>query len=304
MVVSGLDMLFLLLVGGLKLSNYELSEFALREQLAHKTDRASKLKKQLNVQLPQVRLLQKTKLAIAYTVLVGLLITLSSVWLGVLLSLAAVLLIVLLQRLSFIQSLAQSLFEKTLDIVLKTAQILEPLWKVIGLPPKRSVVLPSSRSEFLDQLRRFPSTVLEPTERHRVELLLLAHDKTVQDIMTPRKRVMSVNPTATLGPIVLSELQKSGHGYFPVTAKKSEPEGLLILSQISDVHSAKKKLTVQEAMSTQLVWVDQDMSLLSLAQIFLSQKQHLLLVRNEDGFIGLVTISDLMKHLTGIVKED
>ena len=56
----------------------------------------------------------------------------------------------------------------------------------------------------------------------------------------------AVEPSATLGPIVLSDLQKTGHGYFPVLASGGDVEGILRLADVSDIAAAKKRSTVSE----------------------------------------------------------
>jgi len=122
--------------------------------------------------------------------------------------------------------------------------------------------------------------------------------------MTHKKRVVMVEPSATLGPIVLSDLQKSGHGYFPVATKKGEPEGILTLSDVSDIQLAKQRSSVRDIMSQHIAWVEESTSLYELAGAILQEKQYLILVRNLEGeFSGVVTMADLMKHLLGIVKE-
>ena len=115
---------------------------------------------------------------------------------------------------------------------------------------------------------------------------------------------MTVEPGAALGPIVLSDLQKSGHGHFPVMTKKGEPEGVLVLSDVSDIESAKKRLVVRDIMSSHISWVDEEYSLASLMQEFLENKQYIIFVNNSDDlFTGIITVADLLKHSIGVVKE-
>ena len=89
-----------------------------------------------------------------------------------------------------------------------------------------------------------------------------------------------------------------------MVTKKGEPEGILKLSDISDLQTAKQRSQVREQMSSHLSWVEESTSLYELAAAILQEKQYLVLVRNENAeFSGIVTIADLMKHLVGIVKE-
>jgi len=303
-VVLGLDHLFLLLIGGTKLDQFELSEFAFREQLAHHSGKTAKLRRSLFKHLPEVRLLQRVELVTAGIVLVALYSHLWQPVLGTVYAAISLLIITALTRLSLLQTLSLHLFEATLELVLKTAVSLQPLWYLIGLPKRKELAQPSSIEEFTDQLRRLPSTVLSPLRRQRLESVLESETKTVKAIMTPKKRVVMVEPSATLGPIVLSDLEKSGHGHFPVATKKGEPEGILTLAGVSDLEQAKQRVVVREQMSSHVSWVEEDTSLYELAAAFLQEKQYLILVRNLEGnFSGVVTIADLMKHLLGIVKD-
>lgn len=161
-----------------------------------------------------------------------------------------------------------------------------------------------SHDEFIEELRRLPSTVLTPHQKQRIETVITADTKTVKDIMTPKKRVVTVEPSATLGPILLSDLEKSEHGFFPVATKKEEPKGILQLRDVADIHDAKQKVHVRELMKDHIVWVADDTNLIALTDLFLKAKQHILFVRNPEGeFAGIVTVADLIKHLVGIVAE-
>lgn len=303
-VVVGLNQLVILLIGAVDLDQFELSEFAFRERLAHHSGESARLHRQLHKLLPEVRLLQKVELTIAASISVVIFSYLQNPALGTLYALGALLLIAILSRLQIVKQQATKLFESTLGVVLLVTTKLHPLWVVIGIPAPRVVVQPGSQAEFTDQLRRLPSTVLNPIQRQRLETVLASEEKTVKDIMTPKKRVITVEPAATLGPIVLSDLQKSGHGYFPVATKKGEPEGILTLGDLGDIQAAKQRASVRDLMSEQVAWVEESTSLYELANAFLQEKQYLILVRNINAeFSGIVTVADFMKHTLGVVKD-
>ena len=303
-VVLVLDQLFILLIAGVKLDQFELSDFAFREQLAEIPSGSAKIYRRLHKLLPEVRLLQQIELLIAGVVSVALFSHLNKPVLGAVYSLVILCLVRMLINLQITQKVSLWLFELSLELVLNTTESLRPIWRIVGVSKRHELAQPTSLAEFTDQLRRLPSTVLNPLRRQRLESVLESEDKIVKDIMTPKKRLVMVEPSATLGPIVLSDLEKSGHGYFPVVTKKGEPEGILKLSDISDLQTAKQRSQVREQMSSHLSWVEESTSLYELAAAILQEKQYLVLVRNENAeFSGIVTIADLMKHLVGIVKE-
>ena len=298
------DQVALLLRFSVRLRQFEVSEFVFRQQIEHHAGEEAKLRRALYKQLPQVKMLQAIEVSFFLVVGAVLFSYLNTPVIGVLYTLVSLLVLTVLSRLKVVQSVSKKVFMQSLGGILSVADFLKPLWLVTGLPPRRETTLPATLDEFTDQLRRLPSTVLQPAQRQRLESVLAGEEKTVKDIMTPKKRVVIVEPSATLGPIVLSDLQKSGHGYFPVATKKGEPEGILTLSDVSDIQLAKQRSSVRDIMSQHIAWVEESTSLYELAGAILQEKQYLILVRNLEGeFSGVVTMADLMKHLLGIVKE-
>lgn len=303
-VVLLADQLAMILIGAVKLNQFEMSEFAFKEELLNQTGEQAKLRKALHKLLPKVRLLQVVELVLALVISVALFSYLNNPILGTLYALISLFIIVVVSRLQFVQKFAKDIFIQSLEVILKITELLQPLWIALGIPKRKELLQPHSLLELTDQLRRLPSTVISPLQRQRLETVLESDTKVVKDIMTPKKRLILVEPSATLGPIVLSDLQKSGHGYFPVSTKKGEPEGILTLSDVSDLQLAKQRSTVRDFMSSHIAWVEETTSLQELAQAILQEKQYLVFVRNEQGELsGIVTIADLMKHLIGIVKE-
>jgi CBS domain containing-hemolysin-like protein len=298
------DQVALLLRFSVKLRQFEVSEFVFKQQIEHHTGEDAALRRALYKQLPQVKMLQAIEISIFVVVGAVLFSHLNTPALGVAYALLSLMFLAILSRLESVQRISKQVFMRSLPAVLRVAEILKPLWALTGLPPRRETVLPGTLGEFTDQLRRLPSTVLQPLQRQRLESVLAGEEKTVKDIMTPKKRVVMVEPSATLGPVVLSDLQKSGHGYFPVATKKGEPEGILTLSDVSDIQLAKQRASVRDIMSQHIAWVEEGTSLYELASAILQEKQYLVLVRNLEGeFSGVVTTADLMKHLLGIVKD-
>jgi CBS domain containing-hemolysin-like protein len=298
------DYAFLLMIGSVRLNQYDMSEFGLKQKLADLPATKSKQLRRLHGLLPSVSLLQRVELTVAASASVILMTALVGPFTAFLFSVAIFLLLALLSRLKIVQNYSVKLFESTLDVVLTTTEKLKPLWTIIGIPSRSSSFAPESLQELLNQISKLPAPVVDSNQKQRLISVIESETKVVKDIMTPRRRVVSVKPSAILGPIVLSDLQKTGHGFFPVVDKGAEPEGVLDISDISDIQSAKQQGRVRDIMSSQLVWVEEETSLAEMIQAFLLEKQYLMLVRNLDGdFTGVVTIADLMKQLIGVVKD-
>lgn len=294
----------LALVLSLRLELFYPTDFAFRALSSQSPDvrtRITKLIRPVFSEVKALRLLIVSLLSVGLLLLLGRLqpplisAALLLVMLGVILVVA---------RQSVAQVAATRCFEKAYSHVIQAAKILRPIWVITGLPTVQKVHLAESIEELIDQLHRLPNAVLSSQQRQRLETVLISEHKTVKDIMTRKKYVVTIEPSATLGPIVLADLQKSGHGYFPVMTKKGEPEGILALADIANIHEAKQRSKVRESMDLQIAYAEEDLSLEELANLFLQEKQYIVFVRSLDGaFSGVVTVADLMKHLVGITKE-
>lgn len=303
-MVLAVNQVILLLPLSLTLKDFEVTEFEFRTRLIQYTKAEALLLRTIYKNIEYIKALHLSCSVVFFAWSVGLWTHLMGLVLGVGYAIISGIALVAVSRVSWSEQRAYRLFIRGAGFVVKLAQSLKPLWFVTGVPRRVDAALPHSYEEFLDQLRRIPSTVLKPVQRQRLESVLASEHKVVKDIMTVKKQVVTVEPSATLGPIVLSDLQKSGHGYFPVITKKGEPEGVLTLADIADIQLAKQHAKVSDIMSNHIVWIEESASLYDLAELILEEKHYLVLARNPEGqFSGVVTVADLMKHLVGIVKD-
>lgn len=305
-VVVGLNQAVLIIKSSITFSSFSISEFVFREQLEHHPGAQARLLRQAYKQLPLLRTWRWTTLVLGGTLAVVLFIYLvDSLVLGSLYALLTFACTALLAKTAPLQSIADALFIRLLEPILKLIILGQPILRLLGPNTNSRITMPVSKEEFTDQLRRLPSTVLDPKERRRLESVLAMSEKTTKDIMTPKKRMVTVEPSATLGPIVLSDLQKSGHRYFPVLKKKGQPEGILNLSDISDVAEAKKHQKVKDVMQSHFAVITEDTPLHKLAEAFLHEKEYVLFVINsKDEFSGIVTIADFMRQTLAIVTDE
>lgn len=296
-VVLLFDQLFMILIGAVNLKQYEVTDFQLKRLLEDLPEGNRKVRRDLHKKLPEVKRLQHVELVIAFAISIGLLTYLViPPALGVLHGLLLALAVCVASRVGFIQNRAHTLFESTLEVVIVTTTKLAPLWWLIGIPVKSQTLVPQSVSELSDAMSHMNATALSTEQKERLQLVLELPEKRAKDIMTPSRKVTHVAPSSTLGPIVLADLEKSGHGYFPVISKKDGVVGMLSLKQVADISSAKHHAKVGDIMSEEVVWVPDDMPILEVAHMFLQARQYMLLVENEDlEFAGIITIADLLK---------
>lgn len=304
LVIIGVQGVLCLLLA-LPLWRYVVSEFTAKQRI-HDAGQAQGAKLRWLFRFhPQLVVLRSALVCLLILFTTTLLSVLYTPWKGLLITSIFLCGTLLVSRISLVVQLSENILLKKFSyaqaIIRFTDIFLTPFSRRIN---SAADIQPDSYEEFLDTVRRLPSVVLAPQQKQRIESILSADTKTVKDIMTLKKRVVTVQPSATLGPILLSDLEKSGHGFFPVATKKGEPEGILQLRDVANIHDAKQKVHVRELMKDHIVWVADGTDLIVLTDLFLKAKQHILFVRNPEGeFSGIVTIADLIKHLVGIVAE-
>jgi CBS domain containing-hemolysin-like protein len=120
----------------------------------------------------------------------------------------------------------------------------------------------------------------------------------VSDIMTPKRKVHSIDINEILGPIVLSELHKTRHSYFPVyDGKTTNVVGILSLVTLAGL---KTTINVTEVMSQTIYYVHEEQMLGELLQVMIKTSQELFVVINSNQeYVGIVTAREVLKKLVG-----
>jgi CBS domain containing-hemolysin-like protein len=303
-VVLILDQLFLLVVGSANLNRYDKTDSQLKKHLEGASTEKTRTFRRLHKNLAYVRAQQNLELLIAVVVGSALfthLITPPLV--GLLWMFASLLAIVVLKRLSIVKTYAYQLFEYSINLIVTVATNLKPLWWVTGLPARSRLLFPESQEDLAAVISK--TSTLSQDERARLIKVLEADEKKAADILTPLKRVKHVRPNEVLGPVLLADLERSKHGYFPVIDKKEGVVGMLSIRQLGDGSTAKQHNKVADVMSQELVWVADDMPVYEVAKMFLNAKQYVLLVQDESfEFAGIITIADLLKHTLSVEYSD
>jgi CBS domain containing-hemolysin-like protein len=137
-----------------------------------------------------------------------------------------------------------------------------------------------------------------------VEHVLKFADKKVADILTPRRVVKAVSVDDTVGPVIMTDLHKSGHSRFP--AYEGKQDNIVGILYLRDLVKAKAGGTVQKIMSKTVCYVHEDQPLTEALQAILKTHQQLFVVVNSfEEYVGIVTIEDIMEEIVGkqIVDE-
>lgn len=141
------------------------------------------------------------------------------------------------------------------------------------------------------------------------ELRIASHaltfgDRTISQIMTPRRAIKTVSADETVGPVLMDELHASGYSRFPVLGNR--PEDIVGTLFLRDLMRAKKGGHVSTVMDKQVYYVNEELPVEHALQAFLKTKHHLFIVVNEfEEIVGVVTIEDVLEQIIGrhIVDE-
>lgn len=127
------------------------------------------------------------------------------------------------------------------------------------------------------------------------------HTTKVGDIMQPRQAIVSVKQSELLGPLVLDDLHKSGHGQFPVVKGSLDTVvGILSITELIESVGSAHSPTAGKVMSQQVVYVAIQDTLPQALHLLQKSKQHMVIVKDTDGkTVGLVTLADITGSLLG-----
>lgn len=138
---------------------------------------------------------------------------------------------------------------------------------------------------------------------------LLAHaltfgERSVREVMVPRKVVRMVDVKESVTPVVIQDLHASGHSRFPVFEDTEENVvGTLHLSELVDL---KQSGRVGDVMDKTVYYVHEEYPLEQVLDAFTKSKHHLFVVVNQfEEYVGIITIEDILEQILGyqIVDE-
>jgi CBS domain containing-hemolysin-like protein len=122
-------------------------------------------------------------------------------------------------------------------------------------------------------------------------------DRHVVDVLTPRAGIKVVSSDATVGPVLIDELHKSGQPFVLVSGEtKNDMIGSLHVTTLG----IKTSGHVRDHMDGPLHFLHERDSLAEALHAFLTTNQPLFAVVNSHGeFLGVVTIEAIMRELLG-----
>lgn len=299
----GISVLLLVWVSSIRISQSGFSQFELKRRAA--TDAHMKRVADREKKVPALRAMLMFK-RLFLLVVTSWLAVLALGWLwGVV---AMLLLVVILQpigRWGPVQRVGQRYYEQIEPWILRQA-VFKKLAPFLAKATEDQHRVFHSREELAQSIEQ-SGDILTSNEKKLLSGALVFRDKTVKQVMTPKKEMVTVSAHEFLGPLVLSELHQSGHSRLPVIGKDADHiVGVLYLQDLLSLNN-KKSLTAEKAMDPKVHYVGHHDSLETALGIFLRSHHHLCIVLNDDGHtVGLITIEDVLEALIGrkILDED
>jgi CBS domain containing-hemolysin-like protein len=252
--------------------------------------------------------LQRVLIAVMQVTVVILSELTFGLYFGIIVAFIVALLYGSIARLAPIKKLAQKLYRRSEEPVLKFIQKVPILVKFLRSAPMStgSHVLHIDSRQELQHLVAESDGVLTPEEKKLIVSSLSFNDQLVRNVMTPRDSIASIKKSEFLGPLTLDDLHKTGHSRLPVVSGDIDHivgilhlEGLLALD-------VKRSMTAERAMEPKVYYIHEGQTLQHALTEFLSTRHYLLIVIDKTPqTVGLLTLTDVIEALIGrkIVDE-
>lgn len=156
---------------------------------------------------------------------------------------------------------------------------------------------PKSLEDFIDILRRTPKDILSSKDRSRIAAIMNFDNRSVQDLMVPKKDMVFVNAKEVLGPLVLDKLYKSGFTNFPVVDNKDKVKGVIHTEALNALE-IKKTDRAEKYLDRNVNYLHINDSLnFVVEEIARTNSYYFLVLNNEESLAGFFTIQMLLDYL-------
>ncbi len=227
---------------------------------------------------------------------------------GVLIAILLTLIYVPLSRLEILQGVSKKLYKYVEKPIVNFVSKFPVLVKFLcGVARNRVIAnLKITSREELQYLVAESGKVLTEQEKMLIINSLSFIDLSVNDVMTPRSMLCTVNKDEFMGPVSLDELyKKTGHSHLPVIDGDIDHIiGILNLKNLLNLDT-KNSSTAAQIMDKRIYYIRQDHSLEYALSAFLKTHSHLLIVINEfRETVGLLSLGDVVEELIGRKMND
>lgn len=157
--------------------------------------------------------------------------------------------------------------------------------------------------DLIDRQRVQADNRIEKSELDIAKHALTYGDKTISDVMTPRRIVHMISVEESVGPVFLDELYKTGFSRFPVYDGK--PEHIVGTLFLKDLVRASTHGSVRDHMEKHVYYVHEDQSLHDAFQAILKTHHQLFIVVNSfEEYVGVISMEDVLEAMIGKLIVD
>lgn len=193
--------------------------------------------------------------------------------------------------------------EKSLTEFIESHQgLMRMVRSVVWVEPRQAL---SSREE-LEHIVLGSHGILREADKRRIVNSLHFDERTVEEVMTPRGVVEFVGKDDVIGPLVLSELHKTGHSRFLVVDTDIDHVVGLLYTRDLMTLAHKESKTAASIMDDHVYYINSNQTLNHALTAFLKTHRHMFVVVNEyRETAGVLTLEDIIEALLGykIVDE-
>lgn len=301
LVVGGM----LVLVSSVSPSRSGVSAFELaRRKKQGNNDAAYELKREASI----AELYSLRRMAVAVLLVLFVLLSVGA-WGGLVGAVVSVLVALLYGKvatMSGVHTIAMRLYEENekslLELIEQHPKLMAMLRSVVWVEQRQAL---GSREE-LEHLVSESQGILREQDKRRIVNSLQFDQRTVEEVMTPRGVMSTINKQDVVGPYTLNDLHQTGHSRFPVIdGDIDHVVGILFTRNLITLHDKNTK-TAGDLMDDHVYYINADQTLDHALTAFLKTHRHMFIVVN--GYretAGVITLEDVIEALLGykIVDE-
>lgn len=251
--------------------------------------------------LPDILSLQRVISALLLVIVVVLLVDTFGWLLGCIVALVVALEYGAIARIGPLQRQSQKLYSRYEAAILHFVERFHGVLRSVRttLPDLNSDTRVESREE-LQHIIGETRGVITADEKLLLLNSLQFGSRFVSEIMTPKGMIDSIQKSELLGPLVLSDLHKTGHSRFPVI--DGDIDHVIGMLYVQDLLSldVKRSVTAEKAMEPRVLYIHQDQTLQHALAAFLRTHHLLFIVVNEyRETVGLLSLEDTIEALIG-----
>jgi len=157
--------------------------------------------------------------------------------------------------------------------------------------------------EFLEHQKQMADSRIDSAEIDMAIHALTFGERTVGEVMIPRRIVKMVNHSDQVGPVLMDELYDSGFSRFPVY--NGNTDVLVGTLYLRDLVEDRQSGPVGGIMRKEVYYVHENETLYQVLHAFIKTKHHMFVVINNfEEFVGIITIEDVIEQVIGRKIED